>query len=108
MQQLCWRCKNTNDSCAWFKDCTCYPGYVEIKNGWIVKCKHFQEEKFRYNNYKRLTRVEICELLGVNVRTYYRNKEKFQHKLCRLLEERGEYEQYADYKERIKNNSKFK
>jgi len=78
MEQLCWNCKNTNRfKCSWFEKNADVPDYVERKNGFIVKCSKYNPIN---EEYKTITNEEIAKILGISVRTLYRNKKKFMEK----------------------------
>ena len=75
MEQLCWTCKNTNRfKCSWFEKNADVPDYVEIKNGFIVKCSKYNPIN---EEYKTITNKEIAKTLGISARTFYRKKEKW-------------------------------
>ena len=80
MEQLCWNCKNTNRyKCSWFEVKGELPEYVEIKNGFIVKCEKYKPIIPDENRLKP-TNKEIADILNISVRTFYRNKKKFMKK----------------------------
>ena len=91
MEQLCWKCKNTNRfKCQWFEEEAKLPDYVETKGKFIVKCNKFEKIDNKSGVYKN---KEIISMLSINPRTFYRRKMHYLNLFYRLYDKiQGQHE----------------
>lgn len=84
MMTKCWNCKNSTGHCPWSKELKPVEGWTTIPTQIYNSTKN--SEQYYYPSYividcpmfkkDKLTIKDICELLKINIRTYYRYKSK--------------------------------
>lgn len=86
--QLCWNCKNCNDNCCWIRELKPVNGWKakkttiinRYKKNTIKETNSYQIMKcpdFIIENPVKLSNREICKILKVSERNFYRNKNMY-------------------------------